>query len=110
MDGPVLEGFVYCELLRQIGWSTSRPSLFHYRDRAGAEVDLVIEDRLGAVAAIEVKATTEVSPRDMRHLMAFRDKLGDRFAYGVVLHTGPRTVVLGDRLAAVPMSALWESA
>jgi len=109
MDGPVLEGFVYCELLRQWGWSRSRPALLHYRDRGGAEIDLIAEDRSGAIAAIEMKAAMEVSAQDVRHLVAFRDKVGDRFAAGVILHAGPRTIRLGERLAAVPMSALWES-
>ncbi len=107
MDGPLLEGFAFAELLRQSGWSISRPSLFHYRDRGGAEVDIVVEDRAGTVAAIEVKAASEVSTADIRHLVAFRDRVGDRFAAGVVLHTGRRTLPLGDRLAAFPLDILW---
>ncbi len=106
-DGPVLEGMVYAELLRQSGWSAVRPSLFHYRDRAGAEIDLIVEDRSLRVVAIEVKAAADVSTRDIRHLAAVRDRLGDRFVAGLVLHTGARAFSLGDRLAAVPVSALW---
>ncbi|WP_207386761.1 ATP-binding protein [Frankia sp. Cppng1_Ct_nod] len=108
-DGPILEGMVYSELLRQSGWSAVRPSLFHYRDRAGAEIDLVIEDRSLRVVGIEVKAAADVSRRDIRHLVAVRDRLGERFVAGVVLHTGARAFPLGDRLAAVPISALWAS-
>ncbi len=108
-DGPILEGMVYSELLRQSGWSAVRPSLFHYRDRAGAEIDLVIEDRSLRVVGIEVKAAADVSRRDIRHLVAVRDRLGERFVAGVVLHTGARAFSLGDRLAAVPISALWAS-
>ncbi len=107
VDGPVLEGMVYAELLRQSGWSAVRPSLFHYRDRAGAEIDLIVEDRSLRVVAIEVKAAADVSTRDIRHLAAVRDRLGDRFVAGLVLHTGARAFSLGDRLAAVPVSALW---
>lgn len=107
-DGPVVEGLAYSELLRQQGWSARRPQLFHYRERSGAEIDLVVEDRAGRVAAVEVKAAAGVTARDVRHLAAFRDRLGDRFAAGVVLHTGPRGLGLGDRLTALPLGALWE--
>ena len=52
---------------------------------------------------------TEASPlplfAGLRHL---RDRLGKRFQAGVVLYTGARTLSFGDRLAAVPLCALWE--
>lgn len=106
-DGVLMEGFVYAELLRQCGWSAARPRLYHYRDRAGVEVDIVLEDRRRRVAAVEVKAGSAIGRRDVRHLALLRDRLGDRFAAGVVLHSGPDVLPLGERLAAVPTSALW---
>lgn len=108
-EGPVIEGLVYAEVLRQLGWSQRRPQLLHYRDRGGVEVDLVLEDRRRQVAGIEVKAGVDVGPRDGRHLAVLRDRLGSRFTAGVVLHSGPDVLSLGDRLAAVPISALWAS-
>lgn len=36
-----------------------------------------------------------------------RDGLGARFTDGVVMHTGPHPLPLGERLWAVPVSALW---
>jgi len=109
VDGAIMEGFVHAELVRQSGWSGRRPALMHYRDRRGAEVDFVLEDRQRRLVAIEVKAGTDVGPRDVRQLVALRDRLGDRFAAGVVLHSGPDVLPLGDRLAAVPISALWQT-
>lgn len=106
-DGPVIEGLAYAELLRQLGWSRLRPSLFHYRERDGAEIDLVLEDRSGRIAAIEVKAASDVGGRDIRHLTRLRDRLGDRFVAGVVLHTGHHALGLGDRLTALPLAAVW---
>ncbi|HEY0638486.1 MAG TPA: hypothetical protein VGD67_12630 [Pseudonocardiaceae bacterium] len=46
--------------------------------------------------------------RDVRHLETLRDGLGDRFVAGVVLYGGGVSLPLGDRLAAVPMSGLWD--
>jgi len=107
-DGAVLEGFVHAELIRQREWSGHRPRLLHYRDRALAEIDVVVEAPDGRVAAIEVKSGVDVGRRDIRHLAALRDRLGDLFTVGVVLHSGPTTLPLGNRLLALPISALWE--
>lgn len=107
-DGAVLEGFVLTELIRQLSWSAHRARLLHYRDRQLAEIDAVVETPDGRVAGIEVKAGADIGRRDVRHLAKLRDRLGSRFLAGVVLHTGPTPLPLGDRLLAVPISALWE--
>jgi predicted AAA+ superfamily ATPase len=104
--GPLLESFVVGELAKQATWAERPASLAHYRDRDQREVDVVIE-RGRQIAAVEVKATATPRPRDARHLAFLRDRVGGRFTIGVVLHTGSQRVVLGDRLAAVPVSDLW---
>ena len=55
--GPLLETFVYGELAKQAGWTDKRIGFFHYRTKEGREVDLVMEDRLGQIVGIEVKAS-----------------------------------------------------
>lgn len=107
-DGPIIEGFVFAEVLRQSGWSQRRTRLLHYRERDTVEVDLVIEDNRRRVIGIEVKAAVDVASRDFRHLATLRDRVGDRFAAGVVLHCGQHVLPLGDRLWAMPISSLWE--
>jgi hypothetical protein len=59
------------------------------------------------VVGIEVKATATPLPQHARHLAYVRDRLGDRFRSGVVLHTGSQRLPLGDRLVAVPVASLW---
>jgi hypothetical protein len=56
---------------------------------------------------VEVKATTTVRGADFRGLRLLRERLGDQFLDGVVLHRGPEVVPFGDRLAAVPIDAIW---
>jgi hypothetical protein len=107
--GQLLETFVAMELRKQLGWADKHASLFHFRDRGGAEVDLVLETRTGHVAGIEVKATSTVRRNDFRGLRLLQERLGDRFLGGVVLHRGPDTAPFGDRLAAVPIDALWRA-
>jgi predicted AAA+ superfamily ATPase len=106
-DGPIVEGFVLAELLRQSAVAEDPPFLHHYRDRDGFEIDLVVESPDGRIAAIEVKAGVGVPASAARNLASLRDRLGSRFAAGVVLHSGPRATVLGDRIAGMPLATLW---
>lgn len=105
--GPLLETFVVNELSKQLGWSSTRADLRHFRDRDGREVDVILQARDGRVVAIEVKAARDVDERDVRWITWLRDRLGDRFTRGVILHIGERVTPLGDRIAAVPVPMLW---
>lgn len=105
--GTKLESFVAMELLRQADWSEHPVQLFHYRDKQQREVDIVIERHDGDVVAIEVKAGATPADGDFAGLRRLRDKLGDRFKAGVVIHSGADTLPFGDRLAAVPVGGLW---
>lgn len=107
LAGPLLECFVVGEIRRQLGWARQRATLHHYRDSRGAEVDVVLEAPDGRVVGVEVKASATVSTRDAAGLGVLRDRLGDRFAAGFVLHAGPRAVAVGERITAVPIDALW---
>jgi predicted AAA+ superfamily ATPase len=105
--GMVFETFVAMELRRQIVWQDNAPRLYHYRDRDGREVDVVLERRDGSVVGVEVKTAASASTADFRGLRHLRDKLGERFKAGVLLYTGESVVPFGDRLAAVPLCGLW---
>ena len=106
--GGLLEAFVLAELRRQSGWNDERVRIFHYRDRAGPEVDVVLEHADGRIAAIEVKATTSIGADAFKWLAKVRDGLGDRFVQGTVLYAGNQALAFGDRLTAQPIAALWE--
>jgi len=55
--GPLLETFVFSEVLKQASWFSESCALYHYRDKDQDEVDLVIETGSGALVGIEVKAS-----------------------------------------------------
>ena len=82
--GQLLETFVYQELRRQASWRADATSFFHFRDRDGAEVDIVIERGTQALAGVEVKAGATVTAADFRALRKLRDAAGGRFVGGVV--------------------------
>ena len=107
--GQLLETFVYQELRRQASWHEALLRFFHFRDRDGVEVDIVIERAAGAVAGVEVKAAATVKSADFRGLRKLAAAASDRFACGVVLYDGEISAGFGDRLYAVPMRRLWET-
>lgn len=106
--GAMLEGFVTAELMRQRTWSAREFSIFHYRDRAGHEVDLVLELDDGSLIGLEVKSSRSFSAKHFTGLARLRDQLGDRFVAGIVLNTGSAGYRYSDRLYGAPIAALWE--
>jgi uncharacterized protein len=110
MGGSFLESFVVTELMKQAAMIDQPLALSHFRDRTGAEVDLVVERSDGSVIAVEVKSAATVNRSDGKGLRFLRDRLGDRLLAGVVFHTGPLTVQIDDRIWATPVSALWGGA
>lgn len=108
LAGGLFEGFVRMELVKQAEWSDARPNVMHFRSRAGGrEVDAVLERRGGQVVGVEMKTSTSFHPRDFRGLEELRESKGDDFVAGVLIHTGEQTLPFGDRLWALPVSALW---
>jgi predicted AAA+ superfamily ATPase len=106
VTGKLCETFVAGELLRHASWSEQQPRIFHYqRDRE--DVDLVLENNRGEIAAIEVKASATLRSGDWRWLKKLADSREERFRAGMVVYAGEQTVPLGRRLWAVPYSGLW---
>lgn len=107
--GQLLETFVYQELRRQASWDESETRFHHFRNKDGAEVDIVLERGAHEVAGVEVKAAATVTAADFRGLRKLKDAVGKRFAAGVVLYDGEASVGFGAGLYAVPIRALWET-
>lgn len=105
--GPLLEAFVFSEILKQAEWFGEDCTLHHYRDKDQDEVDVVVESSAGALVGIEVKAAATVSSGDFKGLKKLADAGGGDFKLGIVLYDGETIVPFGERLFAAPVSALW---
>jgi len=106
--GRIIDTYVMAQLRPEIALRGSRTRVFHVRTKGGREeIDIVIEVPGGRVVALELKATAAPSSRDAKHLRWLRDRLGDRFIYGGVMHTGPDLIEFDDRICAIPICAMW---
>lgn len=105
--GHVLENFVLAELLKHKHFAQHPYDLHYYRDQSQMEVDIVIQNSLGSLLAIEVKASATVRKDDLRGLAKLREHGGKQFDKGIILYDGDQIAPVGDRLWAMPVSSLW---
>jgi predicted AAA+ superfamily ATPase len=109
LAGAVLENFVLMELRKQSTWSATQPELFYWRTASGQEVDVVLEDRAGRVAGVEVKAAATLSGNDVRGLQGLAAAAGKHWVRGVVLYAGTEVIPFSGNLHGVPLSRLWSA-
>ncbi|MET0602635.1 MAG: ATP-binding protein [Baekduia sp.] len=106
VKGKGCETFVINEVLKQTSWAGVETRAYHYQ-RRDEDVDLVLENRAGDIACVEVKTAATLRENDWRWLAKLRDARGSSFRAGVVVASVAQTTPLGDRLWAVPYSGLW---
>ena len=107
--GRLLETFVHQELRRHASWHEAPIAFHHFRDKDGAEVDIVLERGAHELAGVEVKAAATVTAGDFRGLRKLKEAAGSRFTAGVVLYDGEASVRFGEGFYAVPIRLLWEA-
>ena len=105
--GPLLETFVFAEVMKQVDWLAETCRLHHYRDKDQDEVDIIVEGEGGELVSIEVKAAATVTVSDFKGLRKLSAACGEDFKLGVVLYDGEQTVPFGERMFAAPISCLW---
>lgn len=104
--GQLFKTFAVTELSTHLETAEKMTDLFHFRNRYGNEVDVVLE-RHGEVVGLEVKSSMSVGRDDAKGLFWLRDKLDDKFRYGAILYSGRIPFQIDDRIWALPLSSLW---
>ena len=111
--GPVLECFVYGELLRLACWAGNSYDLMMYRDKDQLEVDVVIANGLGQLVGVEIKASASVQAAHLGGLRRLAAQAGDRCLGGVVLYDGIQSLPMGSvdgrPIWALPLASLWHA-
>ncbi|MFZ4077110.1 MAG: DUF4143 domain-containing protein [Legionellaceae bacterium] len=86
--GGLLETFIYMEFIKHSEWSMDPVSIYHFRDKQKSEVDLILERNDGKLWAIEIKASSTVTPDDFRNIAKFSAFAGSLFLGGIVFYSG----------------------
>jgi predicted AAA+ superfamily ATPase len=107
LPGGLVETYVLSELLKHLAFSEKGLTLWHYRTLSNVEVDFVLENRLGKLTGIEVKASGSVDSKDFKGLRHLKETEPQTFQRGIVLYSGREVVPFGADLFAVPLSMWW---
>ncbi len=109
--GGLVESFVFSELFRSSSYQRNDFRFYHWRDRRGREIDILVECDAGLIA-FEVKASTTVGLQDFRHQQWFAtDGPGrNRRVNSIIFYLGEHKLSFGERMFALPVSCLWGSA
>lgn len=79
----------------------------HLRTASGEhEIDLIVERADGRVLALEVKLSTSVGDRDVRHLRWLSERLGSDVVDSIVVTTGAYAYRRSDGVGVVPAALL----
>ena len=106
--GPVWEGFVATEIVKQQVNAGRRQELYWFRDQQGLEVDFVYPETAERLVLVEAKATRTPRPEHALPIARLRSAMGPRRAVrGLVVHRGTETEpALAPGAAAVPLNEL----
>ena len=107
LPGGLVETFVLSELLKHLAYTEKQLTLWHYRTQSNIEVDFVLENRLGKLTGIEVKASSNISAKDFKGLRHLQETEPQAFQRGIVLYSGREVVPFDVNLFAVPISMWW---
>jgi hypothetical protein len=105
--GPIFEGFVAAEIIKQQINLGRRRELYYFRDQRGLEVDFLVPAGPRRLALIEAKASRTVYPEAARGLLALAGSIGRRETECMVVHAiakddpGTRALVKGARAMSV---------
>ena len=90
LRGAVFESWVAAEVMKAARNRGQTPSLFHYRENRGPEVDLVVEEA-SRVLLVDAKSGQTFAPSFLKHL----DRLADRLREAGDPRTIERVLVFG---------------
>jgi predicted AAA+ superfamily ATPase len=104
MSGPLLETYVFNEILKSYWHQGIEPNFYYYRDTDQHEVDLIIE--VGdTIYPVEIKKTATPSRTASKNFKVLA-KLGATIGHGTVLCLVPEHTPLSRQVTAVPIGYL----
>jgi hypothetical protein len=110
--GPVFEGFVASEIIKQQINLGARRELYYFRDQRGLEVDFVVPAGSGRLVLVEAKASQTVYPQAAGSLLRLADSMHRRTTRCIVVHAatgGEAATALGGGALAMGLAGLLEA-
>ncbi len=107
LPGGLIETYVLGELLKHLAYSEKALTLCHYRTQTNIEIDFILENRIGKLTGIEVKASSKVDGKDFKALRHLKETEPQLFQRGIVLYPGREVVAFDVDMFAVPLSMWW---
>lgn len=108
-DGPLL-GALFQSLVTlsvRTYAQQNEARVHHLRTHGGEhEIDLIVERGDGRVVALEVKLSSTVADRDIRHLRWLSERIGPELLDAAVITTGPHAYRRRDGIGVIPAALL----
>ena len=92
--GSVIETFVFNEIQRHIGYSVTRPQIYHYRTNDKKEIDFILQ-KGDKTFAIEVKASQSIKRDAFKHIIDLQKQSEDPVV-GIVFYSGETILSFND--------------
>jgi predicted AAA+ superfamily ATPase len=86
--GPLFEGFVASEIVKQQLNAGRRKEIYYFRDQQGLEVDLVVPTGDRALTLVEAKASRTVTPGMAESLVRLRAAITRDDVTSILVHRG----------------------
>lgn len=101
MNGPILETYVFTEILKSYWHNGEDPIIYFYRDKDQREIDFLIESN-DVIHPIEIKKTMLPSKQHLKNFSVL-DKLGSKIGQGCILCLRPEISALTRQITSVPI-------
>jgi uncharacterized protein len=92
--GAIFEGFVIAEIIKTNFASGTRPALYYWREHAGLEVDVLLE-QAGQLITLEAKSGQTIIPNQLKGLTKLKQTITDIPVQTYVVYAGDMTKTLG---------------
>ena len=86
--GNILENYVFTELAKENSYADDKIRIYHYRNLRKKEVNFILESSDNKVIAVEVKAKSEIKPKDLSGILSFAQNFSGKVFRGLVFYSG----------------------
>lgn len=93
--GAIFEGFVIAEVIKTSFAAGKRPALYYWREHAGLEIDLLIE-QADKLIALEAKSGQTITPNQLSGLKKIQQTMHDITVKPLLVYAGHEQKKLGD--------------